>query len=92
MENLTKLKKKAFQLGATKFGKSPRKTKRFYVQYDGVPIHFGSKNGRTFIDHGNEGIKEAWKARHSKIKLKDGRYAWRVKQSPEYWSWRILWD
>ena len=49
---------KAKQLGASEFGLSDRKDKRFYVRYNNKIIHFGLKNGETFIDH------------HDKIKRK----------------------
>ena len=42
---------KALELGATDFDISEKKDKRFYVVYNGKKIHFGSKTGKTFIDH-----------------------------------------
>ena len=45
------LKTKALKLGATEFGISKVKNKRFYVIYNGKKINFGLKNGSTFIDH-----------------------------------------
>ena len=80
---------KAIALGATDFGISNRKGKRFYVIYN-KPIHFGSDTNNTFIDHHDEKIRKAWKARHSKI-LKDGKPAYKNKTSPEFWSYNILW-
>lgn len=88
---INKLRKKALKFGATKFGKSKVKNKRFYVIYAGKRINFGSATGRTFIDHGDEKILTAWRARHSKIMRKDGRPAYTVKLSPEWWSWNLLW-
>ena len=44
----------------------------------------------TFLDHGDEKLKEAWQARHSKI-MKEGKPAYLNRESPEYYSWRILW-
>lgn len=85
------LEVKAKRFGATEFGKSKAKGKRFYVIYKGRRINFGSATGKTFIDHHDQKIKQAWQARHSKIKLKDGRLAYRVKESPEFWSYNLLW-
>ena len=82
---------RAIELRATDFGPSRVKGKRFYVIYRGKKINFGSSTGQTFIDHGDKRIRKAWRARHSKIKLKDGRYAYRVKTSPEWWAYRLLW-
>jgi hypothetical protein len=89
---IIKLKKKAYELGATDFGFSGEKDKRFYVIYDDKLINFGSKDGDTFIDHNDEDIMKAWKARHSKIKNKKGEYVYKLKSSPDYWSWNLLWD
>ena len=88
---MDKLRKKALSLGATEFGRSNVKGKRFYVIFQGKKINFGSATGKTFIDHGDTKIRDAWRARHSKIKLKDGRFAYKVKTSPEWWSWTLLW-
>jgi len=82
---------RAIELGETDFGPSRVRGKRFYVIYSGKKINFGSSTGQTFIDHGDKRIRKAWRARHSKIKLKDGRYAYQVKTSPEWWAYRLLW-
>lgn len=82
----------AKKLGATEFGKSKRKDKRFYVIFNGKIINFGSKTNNTFIDHGDVKKKNAWIARHSKIQNKNGEYVIRLKTSPDYWSYRLLWD
>jgi hypothetical protein len=72
---------------------SNRENKRFKIlSPNNKIIHFGLypfKNG-TFIDHNNETIKKNWKARHIKI-LKDGKPAYLNRESPEYYSWNILW-
>ena len=71
------------------------KGKRFSItRPDGKKIHFGvwPYTDGTFIDHGDEKIKKAWKARHRKILLKDGKPAYKNEDSPEYYSWRILWS
>lgn len=87
---IDKLRKKAEELGASDFGYSSRKGKRFYVVYNDKTIHFGAKNGQTFIDHENEKKRKAWKARHIKIYNKNGP-AYQDKESPEHWSWSLLW-
>jgi len=88
---MSDLYEKALNFGATDFGKSNRKGKRFYVIYRGKIIHFGSKTGSTFIDHQDELIKKNWRARHKKIIRSDGIPFYKIRSSPEYWSWRILW-
>ena len=88
MENL---KSKAIEFGASEFGLSKTKTKRFYVIYKGLRINFGSKDGQTFIDHADDRKRIAWRARHSKIMMKDGTLAYKVKTSAEWWAWHMLW-
>jgi|LakMenE18May11ns_1017448.scaffolds.fasta_scaffold9215761_2 hypothetical protein len=70
------------------------KNKRFsIISPSGKKINFGLfpfKGQGTFIDHENIKIRDAWRARHSKI-LKDGKKAYMDKESPEYYSWEILW-
>ena len=41
-----------------------RKDKRFKAAFGGRAVHFGSKTGSTFVDHGDEKTKRAWEARH----------------------------
>ena len=82
---------RALKLGATDLDVSEKKDKRFYVVYDGKKIHFGAKNGKTFIDHKDEIKKNNWYARHSKIKNKDGQYVINLPTSPSYWSANLLW-
>ena len=45
------LKQKALKLGATDFGISQIKTKKYYVIYNDKKINFGSATSKTFIDH-----------------------------------------
>ena len=67
--------------------------KRFSITTpSGKLVNFGQwplVNG-TFLDHGNQKMKEAWRARHSKI-MKQGKPAYLNPESPEYYSWNILW-
>lgn len=87
----TNLKNHALKLGATAFGYSQTKNKRFYVIYQGKTINFGDKHGSTFIDHGDEIKRKNWRARHSKIKNSDGVPAHLIKTQASYWSWSLLW-
>ena len=85
------LEQKAKKLGATEFGMSGTKTKRFYVIYNNKIINFGAKNGKTFIDHGDIFLRKNWRARHMKI-MKNGAPAYKDKTSPSFWSYHILWN
>jgi len=86
-----KLRQKALSLGASEFGQSNMKGKRFYVRYMGKKIHFGAKGGQTFLDHRDEKKRKAWLARHTKIRDKQGRLVHKLKTSPSFWSKTILW-
>ena len=88
---MERLQTKAKKLGATSFGVSKKKNKRFYVIYKGKIINFGSDVGSTFIDHNDVKKRSAWLARHSKIKNMKGQYVIKLKTSPSYWSKNILW-
>lgn len=85
------LKQKAINLGASDFGESRVKGKRYFVVYQGKRINFGSDSGSTFIDHRDEKKRDAWYSRHSKIKNKAGNLVINDKTSPSYWSAKILW-
>jgi hypothetical protein len=93
--DLMKMFEKARRLNpkVSGIGYSKRKGKRFIVDI-GDPttqrIHFGSKNGKTYIDHGDKKKRIAWKARHKKI-MKQGKPAYLDKSSPEFYSWHLLW-
>jgi ribosomal protein L24E len=88
---IEQIKDKAFSLGATAVGYSKRAGKKYYVEYDGKIIHFGSDVGQTFLDHKDESKRASWRARHSKIKNKAGEYVYKLKESPEYWNWHLTW-
>ncbi len=89
--NHEQLENKAFKLGASQFGISNRLNKRFYVIYNNKTIHFGSKTGKTYIDHRNNELRKNWIARHSKKQNSKGEYVITIKDSPSYWSKNLLW-
>lgn len=88
---MERLAEKARALNATDFGRSRQKNKRFYVVYQGKKINFGLKGAKTYIDHRDEKKRASWKARHTKIKLKSGKLAYKDPRQPAFWSHRILW-
>lgn len=69
---------------------SNAKNKRFSVKYNGKLINFGGWPANTYIDHANNDIREAWRARHKKI-MKNNKPAYLQKDSAEWWSWNLLW-
>lgn len=88
---MEQLRQKALRHGATDFGKSSVKNKKYYVIYNNKKINFGLDTGSTYIDHKDKKTRDAWRARHSKIKLKDGSLAYKNKNQAAYWSYKILW-
>ncbi len=85
------LRKKALRLGATEFGPSRAKGKKYYVVYNGRRINFGSSLHSDFTIHKDPERRRLYRARHGKIRLKDGRLAYKTKTSASYWSWNLLW-
>lgn len=85
------MERKAYSLGASSFGNSRAKNKRFYVVYNGKRINFGDPNAYTYADGASEQKRNAYRARHSKIKLKDGTFAYKNKNQPAFWAYHILW-
>lgn len=43
-------------------------------------------------DHGDKNRRASYQARHKAIKLKDGSYAYKNKNSPSYYSMMFLWS
>ena len=74
---------------------SNKVNKRFMITLDnGDVIHFGQwlyKGRGTYIDHKDDKLKSAWKARHSRVMLKDGEPAYLNIYSPNYYNWNLLW-
>jgi len=55
-------------------------------------IHFGMKGSKDFRQGtATEKERDAYRARASKVKKKDGSLAVRDKNSPAYWSFNFLW-
>jgi hypothetical protein len=73
---------------------STRKNKRFSIESpSGRTVHFGLwpfKGHGTFLDHKDVNIRDAWRARHSKIMI-DNMPAYKNPESPEFYSWYVLW-
>ena len=73
---------------------SDKVNKRFMITLlDGTIIHFGLwpyKGRGAYIDHHDDKLKSAWKARHSKIML-NNEPAYLNIYSPEYYSYHLLW-
>jgi len=89
------------------FAKSPRKGKKYRVFFidnnELNSVDFGAIGYDQYkdstglglyshLDHLDEKRRYRYRARHSKIKLKDGRLAFKVFGTPAYFSWNFLWQ
>lgn len=65
-------------------------------------VHFGNEGSQHYkdqttlklyshLDHGDKERRDNYRARHSKIKLKDGSLAYKTKYTPSWFSWWFLW-
>ena len=88
---MDELKQKAIKLGATDLKVSTRKGKKYMVKYNDKWVHFGASGYQDYTQHRDEKRRENFRKRHSAIKLKDGRLAYKVKGTPSYFSWYLLW-
>lgn len=77
---------------------SEKRNKRFKIRYNNKFIHFGSKDGSTFLDYILRGEYEKavekrknWRKRHKEIKDEYGNAYYKKMNSPEYYSWHLLW-
>ena len=86
------LERKAYSLGATKFHISRKKDKKYMVVYRNKTLHVGYRFMPDFTFHKDEARRRRYRARHSKILLKNGRPAYKVKGTPAYFSWYLLWS
>lgn len=85
------LDRKAKRLGATEFGISRAKGKKFYVVYEGKRINFGSLGMSDYTIHKDKERRSRYRARASKITNRYGEYTYLDKTSPNYWSYHLLW-
>jgi len=65
---------------------STRPDKRLMIHFeDGIIVHFGARDGRTFIDHKDPKIKAAWMARHKHDR------GWDDPSKGIFYSRHLLW-
>ena len=74
---------------------SSRKNKKIQVTlwYESKmhTVHFGDKHSQTYLEGASKQKRDAYRARHSKILLKDGTRAIDSKYSPAWFSYHLLW-
>ena len=82
---------KARRLGATELRPSWHKTKKWAVLYRDRWYHIGARGYQDFTTHHDPLRRAAYRKRHAGILLADGRQAYKVKTTPAYWAYRLLW-
>lgn len=93
MDLLSKVKKKLADLNIKydSVSLSNRKDKKIKIVIDGNAIHFGDKNSITHLEQPNDNKKNAYQARASKIKNKNGEYTYKIKYTPNFLAYHVLW-
>ena len=85
------LRNKAIRLGASDLEVSNRRYKKFVVTYNGKKIHFGDIRYEDYTMHKDKARRDRYRARHKKILLKNGKPAYKDKNTASYWSYHLLW-
>lgn len=76
---------------------STNPTKKFMLLHKGKWVHFGARGAKDYWVHkydknsNADKIRNNYRARHSKILLKDGTRAIDKKYSPAFLSFYLLW-
>lgn len=73
---------------------SERKDKRFKAVYndkDKTTIHFGDPNATPYFDVKDEKKRNAYRARASKIRNKEGRLTYKIPKTANHLAYSILW-
>ena len=81
----------AKSLGATDLRRSWRKGKKLAVLYHGEWIQFGALGYEDYTTHHDDDRRAYYRRRHKAILLRDGRPAYKVKTTPAFWTYHILW-
>lgn len=99
MEKLQKKAKEYIEIFPSvkkiKISKSNRKDKRFKAELEingkKITRNFGDPNATTYMDKKDNNKRKQFKSRHSKIKLKNGKLAYKTAGTPSSLSYFLLW-
>ena len=93
MNILEKVKQRLIKLKVpfTDLSLSDRPNKKIKIIINGKIIHYGDKNSHTYIEGADEKKRNAYRARASKIKNKNGQYTYLIKYTPNYLAYWTLW-
>jgi len=70
---------------------SSRKNKKYMVNYRGTPVHFGDSRYEDFLDHKDNERRHRYRQRASKIVNKLGQLTYKIRGTPNYYSYHLLW-
>jgi len=84
------------------FQQGPCPKKYTAILPSGKKVHFGDRRYQHYkdntplklyskMDHGDSKRRKNYRARHSKVLLKDGTPAYKKKYTPAWFSWNYLW-
>ena len=91
-KDFKKLTKKAQKLGAESLDYSTRKNNKYMVTLpEGKKMHFGSPKYPDFLFHKDEERRDRYLSRATKIKNRQGELTHEIKESPNFWSSKLLW-
>jgi hypothetical protein len=85
------IERKALRLGATDVKRANTKNHKYFVIYNGKKINFGHKDYEDFTQHNDPVRRERYRARASKIKNKHNQLTYKLKTSPNFWAYNLLW-
>jgi len=78
--------------GAKNLEYSNRMNKKYMVTLkNGNEIHFGDDRFEDFLTHKDAKRRRSYRKGASKIKNKNGNLTYRDKNSPNFWSYHLLW-
>ena len=91
-KDFKKLTKKAQKLGAESLDYSTRKNNKYMVTLpEGKKVHFGSPKYPDYLFHKDEERRDRYLSRATKIKNRQGELTHQIKESPNFWSSKLLW-
>ena len=93
MDKLNYIRRKAKRLGIKgDIDVSNAKNKKYSIVLpEGKTINFGDSRYEDFIDHKDNERRKNYLARAKKIKNKSGKFTYKDKYSPNYYSVNLLW-
>ena len=92
-ENLNSLKRKAINMfGAKDLQISTKRNKKYVVTLNnGDQIHFGHPAYEDFMTDQDQDRRFRYRKRASKRRDKQGKLTYKDINSPNYWSYHLLW-